>query len=96
MSLQDIYYVMKENQKRQQEKLDSMQLIYEKTIENASDESVDAFISYINANGLINTPNQWNRVRNLWILCNESPNITTEKKYQLKKELMLSGLWQRK
>lgn len=39
-----------------------------------------------------NHPNAWNKLRSVWITLNESSNVSTEKKKQLKQLLMLQGL----
>ncbi len=57
-----------------------------------SDRSADELIAYIQQYGCENHPNAWNRLRSIWITFNESPNVSTEKKKQLKQFLMLQGL----
>ena len=57
-----------------------------------SDHTADELIAYIQQYGCENHPNAWNRLRSIWITFNESPNVSTEKKKQLKQFLMLQGL----
>ena len=57
-----------------------------------SDQAADELIAYIQQYGCENNPNAWNRLRSIWITFNESPNVSTEKKKQLKQFLMLQGL----
>ncbi len=57
-----------------------------------SDQTADELIAYIQQYGCENHPNAWNRLRSIWITFNESPNVSTEKKKQLKQFLMLQGL----
>lgn len=57
-----------------------------------SNQTADELIAYIQQYGCENNPNAWNRLRSIWITFNESPNVSTEKKKQLKQFLMLQGL----
>lgn len=57
-----------------------------------SDQTADELIAYVQQYGCENNPNAWNRLRSIWITFNESPNVSTEKKKQLKQFLMLQGL----
>ena len=57
-----------------------------------SEQTADELIAYIQQYGCENHPNVWNRLRSIWITFNESPNVSTEKKKQLKQFLMLQGL----
>ena len=57
-----------------------------------SDQTADELIAHIQQYGCENHPNAWNRLRSIWITFNESPNVSTEKKKQLKQFLMLQGL----
>ena len=56
------------------------------------DENVDFLIKDIEMFGCTNHPNAWNKLRAIWMTANESSNITTDKKKQLKQFLMLKGL----
>ena len=66
--------------------------IYEKLSVNPTVEDVNNLIDFIKEWGCINTPNEWNKLRAVWFSVNESSNIPTEKKTELKKFLMLKGL----
>lgn len=57
-----------------------------------SDQTADELIAYVQQYGCENNPNAWNKLRSIWITFNESPNVSTEKKKQLKQFLMLQGL----
>ena len=57
-----------------------------------SNQTADELIAYVQQYGCENNPNAWNRLRSIWITFNESPNVSTEKKKQLKQFLMLQGL----
>ena len=57
-----------------------------------SDKGADKLIANIQQFGCENEPNAWNKLRGVWITINESPNVSTEKKKQLKQFLMLQGL----
>ena len=57
-----------------------------------SDQTADELIAYVQQYGCENNPNAWNKLRSVWITINESPNVSTEKKKQLKQFLMLQGL----
>ena len=60
-----------------------------------TDEKVFAFMNYIDNNaggGIHNTPQNWNRVRGLWFIANESPNVTTSTKKQFRDWLLIKGL----
>ena len=66
--------------------------IYERVSMSPSDAGVDELMDFIKKYSINNTPNDWNQVRAVWFRCNESPNVTTEKKKELKNYLMLQGL----
>lgn len=66
--------------------------VYNALSQNPNDANVDALIEELQGVGCENHPNAWNRLRALWMITNESPNVTTEKKKQLKQFLMLKGL----
>ncbi len=66
--------------------------IYEKVSAAPSNEGVDELMNFIKKYTINNTPHDWNQVRAVWFQCNESSNVTTEKKKELKNYLMLQGL----
>lgn len=66
--------------------------IYELVAKNPNNENVDILVEELEKYGCTNTPNAWNQLRALWFTINESPNVTTDKKKQLKQFLMLQGL----
>lgn len=66
--------------------------LYSKITISPSDQAVDELIANIEKYGCVNDPNSWNKLRSVWITINESPNVSTEKKKQLKQFLMLQGL----
>ena len=66
--------------------------VYDTLVQNPSDENVDLLIKDIEMFGCTNHPNAWNKLRAIWMTANESSNITTDKKKQLKQFLMLKGL----
>lgn len=62
---------------------------------NPTDEKVYAFMNYLNTEcdgRFANNPKNWNRIRGLWFVVNESPNVTTNVKKQFRDWLMLKGL----
>ena len=65
---------------------------YKKITVLPSDSAADELIATIKKYGCENKPNEWNKLRGVWITINESPNVSTEKKKQLKQFLMLQGL----
>lgn len=67
-------------------------LFFARIATSPSDQTADELIAYIQQYGCENHPNAWNRLRSIWITFNESPNVSTEKKKQLKQFLMLQGL----
>lgn len=66
--------------------------IYGAVANTPSDFTVDNLIAYIKREGCWNEPQYWNQLRAVWLAVNESPNVSTEKKKQLKQFLMLKGL----
>ena len=66
--------------------------VYAKIVASPSDKAVDELIDLLRCCGCENHPNAWNKLRSIWITFNESPNVSTEKKKQLKQFLMLQGL----
>ena len=75
--------------KKKKEKYYSM---YQMIAANPTNETVDMLIDFHTKNKCIDEPNCWNRLRAVWFAINESPNVTTAKKEQVKKFLMLNGL----
>ena len=66
--------------------------VYAKITAAPSDQAADELIELIQKYGCDNEPNAWNKLRSVWITINESPNVSTEKKKQLKQFLMLQEL----
>lgn len=66
--------------------------LFSKITASPSDQTADELIAHIQKYGCTNEPNAWNKLRSVWITINESPNVSTEKKKQLKQFLMLQGL----
>ena len=66
--------------------------LFSKITASPSDQTADELIAHIQKYGCTNEPNAWNKLRSVWIALNESPNVSTEKKKQLKQFLMLQGL----
>lgn len=57
-----------------------------------SDSSVDVFLNYLKKWGFFNHPEQWNQIRGLWFIINESSDVSTIKKKELRDYLMTNGL----
>ena len=57
-----------------------------------TEELVDKYIEAVKKYGISNTPQNWNVVRGIWFVVNESSDITTEKKKELRNLLMSKGL----
>lgn len=57
-----------------------------------SDSSVDVFLNYVKQWGFYNHPEQWNQVRGVWFIVNESFNVSTSKKKELRDYLIINGL----
>lgn len=66
--------------------------IYETLAQNPNDTNVDMLVQDIEKYGCANNPNAWNKLRAIWMTVNESSNVSTDKKKQLKQFLMLKGL----
>lgn len=66
--------------------------LFSKIAASPSNQAADELIAHIQQYGCENNPNAWNKLRSVWITINESPNVSTEKKKQLKQFLMLQGL----
>lgn len=66
--------------------------IYERLSLDPTVEDINSLTEFIKKWGCINEPNEWNKLRAVWLSVNESPNIPTEKKTEFKKFLMLKGL----
>lgn len=67
-------------------------LLYSEIAAMPSDKRVDELIAYINKYGCVNDPQSWNQLRAVWFAINDSSNVTTEKKNEVKSFLMLRGL----
>ena len=57
-----------------------------------TEELVDQFIELTNKFGIKNEPVYWNKVRGIWFIVNDSPEISTAKKTQFRNFLMAQGL----
>ena len=66
--------------------------MYDSLINSPNNEEVDRLITFIKKKGCVNTPNYWNRLRNVWYSCNKSSNISTNKKEELLNLLLLNGI----
>ena len=60
-----------------------------KTTDNSS---VDVFWNYVKEWGFCNKPEQWNQLRGAWFIVNESSNVSTIKKKELRDYLIVNGL----
>ena len=49
-------------------------------------------MKYINSYGIINEPESWNMVRGVWFSINESSQVPTDKKRELRDFLTTKGL----
>ena len=67
--------------------------VYNNAINNSCDASVDELITYLNKYRCEDRPNAWHQLRGVWFAINESPNVSTEKKRQLKTLLLTKGLY---
>ena len=67
--------------------------IYSALTRSPDNENVDALIDFLERNGCENSPNAWHKLRGVWFACNQSSNITTDKKQELQTYLMLKGLY---
>lgn len=59
---------------------------------NPCDSTVDDYIAMTEEYGILNDPKTWNQVRAVWFVVNESSDVTTEKKKELRNFLMSKGL----
>ena len=66
--------------------------MYNSLINSPDNDGVDKLIAFIKKKGCVNTPNYWNRLRNVWYSCNKSSNVSTNKKEELLNILMLNGI----
>lgn len=60
-----------------------------------SDEKVNAFMQYLDnewGGQFANNPKNWNRIRGIWIIVNESSGVTTAMKKKFRDWLMVKGL----
>lgn len=80
-----IYAGVKENKDRDK--------LYGTLIKNPNNENVDKLIAYIEQYKCADNPNAWHQLRGVWYACNQSPNITTNKKQELQTFLMVKGLY---
>lgn len=62
-------------------------------VSNSTDNvSVDRFLTYVKQWGFCNEPQQWNQLRGTWFIVNESSNVSTAKKKELRDYLITNGL----
>ena len=62
-------------------------------VSNSTDNaSVDRFLNYLKQWGFCNEPQQWNQLRGAWFIINESSNVSTTKKKELRDHLIVNGL----
>ena len=54
--------------------------------------TVDKFLTYVKQWGFCNEPQQWNQLRGAWFIVNESPDVSTTKKKELRDYLIVNGL----
>ena len=66
--------------------------VFANAAKNPSDFSVDSMIAFIEKNGCPNSPQYRNRLKGVWCAVNQSSEVSTEKKKQLKQFLMLKGI----
>ena len=66
--------------------------IYTETSKNPTIENVDKLIDFADSYTMLNQPKYWNQLRSVWFAVNESSNVPTNKKKELKQVLMLKGL----
>lgn len=66
--------------------------MYDVLINSPDNHGVDRLIIYIKKKGCKNTPNNWNRLINVWSSCNNSSNVSTNKKQELLNLLLLNGI----
>lgn len=61
-------------------------------IKNTDSNAPDTLMKYINSYGIFNEPESWNQLRGVWFAINESSNITSSKKRELRDFLTTKGL----
>ena len=66
--------------------------IFDSIIMNIDSIAPDNLMKYINSYGIINEPESWNMVRGVWFAVNESPQVPTAKKRELRDFLTTKGL----
>lgn len=66
--------------------------VYDNATNTPSDFTVDNLIAYTEREGCWNEPQYWNQLRGVWFAVNESPNVSTAKKTELRNFLMTKGL----
>jgi len=71
----------------------SREEIFAKLTTSPDDTVVDEYIVHLNKYACEDTPNAWHQVRGVWYACNNSANVTTEKKKELLTLLLLKGLY---
>lgn len=54
--------------------------------------SVDMFLNYVKQWGFFNHPEQWNQIKGVWFIVNESSSVSTSKKKELRDYLITNGL----
>ena len=64
----------------------------QKVSSSPNDSSVDVFLNYVKQWGFYNHPEQWNQVRGVWFIVNESSKVSTSKKKELRDYLIINGL----
>lgn len=67
-------------------------IAYKNLEASQTNENVDEFIKIVSRGSITNQPPVWNRVRGIWFMVNESPNVTTDRKTELRNLLVSKGL----
>ena len=65
---------------------------FDTIIKNTDSNSPDILMKYINSYGIINYPESWNKVRGVCFSINESSQVPTDKKRELRDFLTTKGL----
>ena len=65
---------------------------FEKIAFSVNNDSPDELKKYIKAWDLQNDPKSWNELRGVWTIINESPNVSADKKRDLRDFLIIKGL----
>ncbi len=87
-----LYFVISKISAKTRETENARENIYNKISANPTESAIQELIEFIQVNAIINTPQSWNKVRGVWFIVNESPNISTETKYRFRDFLMTKGL----